>query len=111
MLAMSKSQDSKEEVRDLLRTVRNEVQKITKELATATQGVVESTEKAVREISPKVSATLDETIKDASVSFHRAMGNIDKQTKTQQVKLLRSYKSFLSKQADAIDKRLRKLNE
>ncbi len=108
---MSKNQDSKEEIRDLLRTVREEVRKITRDLATATQGVVESTEKAVRDVSPKVAATLDEAMKEASESFHRAMGNIDKQTRTQQVKLLRSYKSVLLKQAEIIENRLRKLSE
>ena len=108
---MSSRQDAKEEIRDLLRSLRKEVQKISKDLAAGTQGVIESTEKAVRDVSPKVAATLDEAMKETSTSFHRAMGNIDKQTRTQQVKLLRGYKLLLSRQAEAIDKRLKKLTE
>jgi len=108
---MSKNQDSKEEIRDLLRTVREEVRKITRDLATATQGVVESTEKAVRDVKPKVAATIDQTMKETSDAFHQAMAHVDKQTKSQQVKLLRSYKSVLSKQAEIIENRLRKLSE
>src|SRR5215467_4893172 len=101
--------DSREEIKDLLRNVRNEVQKFSKDLATATQKAVDSTEQAVRQVSPRITETLDTSIKDASTSFRRVMGNIDSQTKSQQVKVLRAYKQLLSKQADAIEKRLRKL--
>ncbi len=108
---MSNRQDSKDEIRDLLRSVRKEVQKISKDLAAGTQGVIESTERAVRDVSPKVASTLDEAMKETSTSFHRAMGSIDKQTRTQQVKLLRNYKSFLSKQIDLVEQRLKKVAE
>jgi len=108
---MSTRKESREEIRDLLRVVRNEVQKFSKDLATATQRAVDSTEKAVRHVSPRVTGTLDEGMKDASESFRRVMGSVDSQTKKQQVKLLQAYKLFLSKQADAIEKRLKKLSE
>ncbi len=108
---MSTSKEPREEIRDLLRSVRREVQRFSKDLATAAQRAVDSTEKAVRDVSPRVTATLDESMKDASESFHRVMGSIDSQTRTQQVKVLRTYKLFLSKQADAIEKRLKKLSE
>jgi hypothetical protein len=39
------------------------------------------------------------------------MNAIDAETKTQQIKLLRAYKSFLSKQVDVIEKRLERLKE
>ena len=108
---MSTASDSREEIRELLRSVRKEVQKFSRDLTTATQRAVESTEKTVRDVSPRVTSTLDEALKETSVAFHRAMGNIDRQTSKQQVKLLQTYKTFLSKQAEAIDKRLRKLSE
>ena len=109
--AMSTGRESKEELRGLLRTMRNEVQKFSKDLAEATQKAVDSTEKAVRRVSPRVTESLDEGMKDATTSFRRVMGSIDSQTKNQQVKVLRTYKLLLSKQADAIERRLRKLSE
>jgi hypothetical protein len=108
---MSKKQDSREEIRRAIGTMRKEMQKVTKDLASATQEIVQSTQKVVRDYSPKVAATLDETMKDTSQALRRAMSNIDNQTKGQQVKLLQSYKSFLYKQADIIEKRLNKLKK
>ena len=106
---MSDKPDSKEEVREIIRTMRKEVQKITRELATATQAAVDSSRKAVHEVSPKVTATVDETIRETSAAFRRAMAAADKQTKGQQASLLRTYKSLLLKQVDFIEKRLRKI--
>jgi hypothetical protein len=91
--------------------VRKEVQKFSRDLTTATQRAVETTEKTVHDVSPRVTSTLDEALKETSVAFHRAMGNIDRQTSKQQVKLLQTYRTLLSKQVEAIDKRLRKLSE
>jgi hypothetical protein len=72
---------------------------------------VDSTSRFVQEKAPKVSATIDETLEKTSETFKRTMNTIDAETKTQQVKLLRAYKSFLSKQVDAIEKRLKSLKE
>jgi len=108
---MSKKQDSREEIRHAIGAMRKELQKVTKDLASATQEIVHSTEKVVRDYSPKVAATLDDTMRDTSLAFRKAMSNIDNQTKRQQVKLLQSYKSFLYKQADIIEKRLNKLKK
>lgn len=69
----------------------------------------ESTEKFVQDVSPKVSATLDETMDKTSEAFKRTMSTIDEQTRPQQVKLLRAYKAFLSKQVDLIEKRLKRI--
>ena len=106
---MSTRKESREEIKDLLRNVRNEVQRFSKDLATATQKAVDSTEQAARRVSPRITETLDTSLKDASTSFRRVMGQVDSQTKNQQVKVLRTYKQILEKQADAIEKRLRKL--
>ena len=108
---MSTGRESKEELRNLLRTMRNDVQKFSKDLAEATQKAVDSTERAVRRVTPRVTESLDESMKDAATSFRRVMGGIDSQTKNQQVKVLQTYKLLLSKQADAIERRLRKLSE
>jgi len=108
---MSKKQDSREEIRHAIGAMRKELQKVTKDLASATQEIVHSTEKVVRDYSPKVAATLDDTMRDTSLAFRKAMSNIDNQTRGQQVKLLQSYKSFLYKQADIIEKRLNKLKK
>src|SRR5438132_1498304 len=70
-----------------------------------------STSKFVQDKAPKVSATIDETLEKTSETFKRTMNTIDAQTKTQQIKLLRAYRSFLSKQIDVIEKRLKRLNE
>ena len=108
---MSGGKESKEELRELLRNMRNEVQRFSKDLADATQRAVDSTERAVRRVSPRVTSSLDESMRDAAQSFRHVMGDIDSQTKNQQIKILRAYKLLLSKQADAIEKRLRKLSD
>lgn len=82
-----------------------------KDLRSATKTAVDSTNKFVKDVSPKVSATIDETIDKMSQTFRRTMTNIDKETKPQQVKLLKAYRSFLSKQIDAIERRLEKLKK
>ena len=72
---------------------------------------MDSTEKFAQDVAPKVSATLDETMEKTSETFKRTMSAIDRQTRQQQVRLLRAYKSFLSTQIDAIEKRLKKLKQ
>ena len=81
------------------------------DLASASKTLVGSTSKFVQEVSPKVSTTIDESLERASETFKRTMTTIDKQTKPQQVKLLQAYRLFLSKQVDAVEKRLKKLKE
>lgn len=97
------------EVQDALKTMRKEIEKVRKDLVTATKGWKRSTEKFVQDMSPKVQATLDETMEKTALAFRQAMSTIDKQTRGQQVALLRGYKTFLSKQVDMIEKRLKKI--
>ena len=80
-----------------------------RDLASASKTWVDSTGKFVQDKAPKVSATIDETLEKTSEMFKRTMNTIDAETKTQQVKLLRAYRSFLSKQVDVIEKRLKRL--
>ncbi len=82
-----------------------------RDLASASKNWVDTTSKFVQDKAPKVSATIDETLDKTSETFKRTMNTIDSETKTQQVKLLRAYKSFLSKQVDVIEKRLNRLKE
>ena len=79
-----------------------------RDLASASKNWVDTTSKFVQDNAPKVSATIDETLDKTSETFKRTMSTIDAETKSQQVKLLRVYKSFLSRQVDIIEKRLKK---
>lgn len=110
---MSKKEDFRDEmrreVREALKTMRKEIEKVRKDLATATKSWRQSTGRFVKDMSPKVQATLDETMEKTALAFRQAMGTIDKQTRGQQVALLRGYKTFLSKQVDAIEKRLKEI--
>ncbi len=83
--------------------------RLRKDLTTAGKTWRESTEKFVQDVSPKVSATLDETMNKTSEAFKKTVATIDEQTRPQQVTLLRAYKVFLSKQVDLIEKRLKRM--
>jgi len=95
------------DVKIALERIRRDLDHARRDLTSA----VDSTSKFVQDKGPKVSATIDETLEKTSETFKRTMKSIDAETKTQQVKLLRAYKSFLSKQIDVIEKRLKRLNE
>ncbi len=85
-------QEPRRDVRTTVEKIRRNITHASKDLASAGKTVVGSTSKFVQDVSPKVSAT-------------------DKQTKPQQVKLLKAYRLFLSQQVDAVEKRLKKLKE
>jgi hypothetical protein len=95
------------DVKIALERIRRDMDHARRDLASA----VDSTSKFVQDKAPKVSSTIDETLEKTSETFKRTMNTIDAETKTQQVKLLRAYKSFLSKQVDVIEKRLNRLRE
>ena len=97
------------EIKTTVDKIRRDVTHASKDLASAGKTWMESTSKFVKEVSPKVSATIDESLEKASETFTRTMTQIDSQTRPQQVKLLKAYKSFLSKQVDMIEKRLNKV--
>jgi gas vesicle protein len=103
--------EPRRDVRTTVDRIRRDISHASKDLASASKTLVESTSKFVQDVSPKVSATIDESLEKASDTFKRTMTTIDTQTKPQQIKLLHAYKSFLSKQVDAIEKRLDKLKE
>lgn len=104
---MSEKKNMRDEVRreakEALEAMRKDLQQLSKDLVTASKTLKNSTEKFVQDTSPKVSAGLEETVD----TFRRTMNTIDKQTKPQQAKLLRTYQKFLTKQVDFIEKRLK----
>ncbi len=111
---MSTENEPSEPNRDIKTTVnkiRRDLGHASKNIASASKTWAKSTSKFVQDVSPKVASTIDESLEKASQTFKHTMTTIDTQTKTQQVKLLQTYRSFLSKQVDAIDKRLKKLKE
>jgi uncharacterized membrane-anchored protein len=105
------SERVRRDIKIALERIRRDMDHARKDLASASKTWVDSTSKFVQDKAPKVSATIDETLEKTSVTFKRTMNKIDAETKTQQVKLLRAYKSFLSKQVDVIEKRLKRLKE
>lgn len=68
-----------------------------------------STAKAVQETAPKVSKALDETMTKAGEIFSKTMNIVDKEARETQVDFLRFYRSFLSRQVEFIDRRLKKM--
>ena len=109
MSSETESKDSRRTIRTTVEKISRDIGHASKDLASASKTWAESTSKFVKETAPKVSSTIDETVEKASESFEKTMMSIGTQTKPQQVKLLRAYKSFLSKQVDLIEKRLQKL--
>ena len=105
------SEHARRDIRIALERIRRDMDHARRDLASASKTWVDSTSKFVQDKAPKVSATIDETLEKTSETFKRTMNTIDAQTKTQQIKLLRAYRSFLSKQIDVIEKRLKRLDE
>jgi len=97
------------DIKVALERIRRDMDHARRDLASASKTWVDSTSRFVQDKAPRVSATIDETLEKTSETFKRSMGTIDAETKTQQVKLLRAYKSFLSRQVDVIEKRLKRL--
>jgi len=99
------------DIKIALERIRRDMDHARRDLASASKSWVDTTSKFVQHNAPKVSVTIDETLGKTSETFKHTMNNIDSGTKTQQVKLLRAYKSFLSKQVAVIEKRLDRLKE
>jgi hypothetical protein len=111
---MSKKDDFRDvrrELKEALEMMRKEVHKVRKDLATATKTWMKTTGRFVQDVTPKVSATIDETIEQSSEAFRKAVASVGKETKRFQVGFLRSYKTVLSKQMDFIEKRLKELTK
>jgi ElaB/YqjD/DUF883 family membrane-anchored ribosome-binding protein len=103
------SEHVRRDIKIALERIRRDMDHARRDLASASKNWVDTTSKFVQHNAPKVSATIDETLEKTSETFKRTITSIDSETKPQQVKLLRAYKSFLSKQVDVIEKRLKNL--
>jgi hypothetical protein len=95
----------------MVEKVSRDISHASKDLASAGRTWAKSTTKFVEDVTPKVSATVDDGFEKASKTFTRTMRNINTQTKPQQARLLKAYRSFLSKQVELIEKRLKKLKK
>jgi hypothetical protein len=82
-----------------------------KDLLTGTKAWKNSTQKFIEDTAPKVTAIIDEAMSRASEAFSKTMEVVDNQTRGTQAELLRSYKKFLSRQVDLIDRRLKKMSK
>ncbi len=100
-------EETRKEIRDALRSLKQEVQKMAKDV----QVVADSTQKFVENMAPVVSTSIDENMTRASETFKRMMNSVDKQTKPQQVQLLKNYKSFLQGQLSRVQRRLEELTK
>ena len=109
MSSQTDSQRAREDLKKAVTRLRKDVTLASKDVASASKSLYDSTSKFVQVTSPKVSAAIDDGLEKASVTFTKTMTSIDHQTKPQQVRLLKAYRSFLSKQVDFIEKRLQKL--
>ena len=110
-MSAEKDSETRRDVRTTVEKIRRDIAHASKDLASASKSFAESTSKFVQETAPKVSASIDESLDRAAETFTRTMTHIDSQTKPQQVKLLKAYRIFLSKQVDMIEKRLEKLKD
>lgn len=79
-----------------------------KDLLTGGESWKKTAQKAVQESGPKVSKALDELIAKADEVFNRTMVTVDKQAQDTQISLLHVYRSFLERQVEMVDQRLKK---
>lgn len=109
MSSEKESQESRRNIRTAVGKIGRDITHASKDIASASKTWAESTSKFVQDVAPKVTASIDEAVDKTSEAFEKTMTTIGTQTRPQQVKLLKSYRSFLSKQIDLIEKRLEKL--
>ncbi len=112
---MSEKSDSREEIRrelsEALEKMRREVEKVRKDLTTATRTWMETTRKIVQQATPKVSSTIDQALEQTSEGFRKTMASLGKETKQFQASFLRSYRIVLAKQMEFIEKKLKELTK
>src|SRR2546428_3066034 len=93
-------EEVRKEIRDALRSLRKEAERVGKDLQT----VVDSTQKFLETKTPVVSSTIEDSLEKASEAFKRAMNTLDQQTRPQQVRILENYKVFLETQLTRVEK-------
>ena len=111
MVSKTRPDEMRRDIKAAMEKIRRDMDHARRDLASASKNWADSTNKFIKDFSPKVSATIDEVLDKTSETFKRTMASIDKQTKPQQVKFLRTYRSFLNRQVDVIERRLKKLRK
>lgn len=96
------------DIKQAARVVRREMGTFKNDLLTGGDSWKKSAQKAVQESGPRVSKAIDELIARAEEAFNKTMAIVDRQTHDTQIDLLQSYRSFLSRQVELVDRRLKK---
>ena len=91
--------------------MRRELEKLRKDFTTTIRTWARASSKVVQDVTPKVSATIDETVEQATAAFRKTMSAAGKETKQFQVSFLTSYKTVLAKQMELIEKRIKELSK
>ncbi len=111
---MSKKNSTDEfrrELKEALDKMRRELHTLRKDVTATTRAWAKTSGKVVQDITPKVSATIDETVQQTSEAFRKTMAAAGKETRQFQVNFLSTYKTILAKQMDLIEKRLKELSK
>lgn len=101
----------RKDIREAADMVRREMGDLGKDLLTGTKAWKNSTKKFVQDTAPRVTAILDEAMSRASKAFSKTMEVVDNQSRETQVNLLRSYKIFLAKQVEYVDRKLKNMKK
>ncbi len=111
---MSKSTSGDEfrkELREALDKMRRELQNLRKDVTTTTKTWAKTSGKIVQDVTPKVSATIDDTVQQTSEAFRKTMVVAGRETRQFELSFLRKYRTVLEKQIDLLDKRLKELTK
>ncbi len=111
---MSKKNSTDEfrrELREALDKMRRELQTLRKDVTATTRAWAKTSGKVVQDVTPKVSATIDETVQQTSEAFRKTMAVAGRETRQFELSFLRKYRMVLEKQIDLLDKRLKELTK
>src|SRR2546428_14145728 len=95
-------EEVRKEIRDALRSLRKEAERIGKDLQT----VVDYTQKFLETKTPVVASTIEDSLEKASEAFKRAMNTVEQKSRPQQMRILEKYKVFLETQVTRVEKSL-----
>jgi GTP cyclohydrolase I len=94
------SQEVKAKAKETLRSVRELLEAVT-----------ENVDAELKKNAPRVANTLDRSFEAASKSLTDTLRAIDRKTGTEQVELLKAYRSFIQKQAEIVQGRISDLEK
>ncbi len=111
---MSKKNSTDEfrrELKDALDKMRRELHTLRQDVTATTKAWAKTSGKVVQDVTPKVSATIDETVQQTSEAFRKTMVAAGRETRQLELSFLRKYRMVLEKQIDLLDKRLKELTK